>query len=130
MAQHLRPGHTPPLRLVDAEDRPEVAETRGGQQRVAEGVNGDIAVGMSGTAVGAIEQQAQQPTGPAGVDGVHIGAQPHSRQGHESSTARANRRSSGVVTLNASGSPATVCTGVPRLSTRDASSVTAMDPAR
>ena len=130
MGEHLGPGDIPPLRLIDAEHTPQITETGGREQGIAQSVHRDIAVGMTLTSVRIVKEQAQQPTRAAGFDRMHVGAQPHPGQRitHDFSTARARRRSSSVVILKDRASPATVWTGVPRFSTSDASSVPANPP--
>ena len=110
MGEHLCAGDAAPLRLVDAEHAAQITEARRRKQCVAQRMDRDIAVGMTGATIGAVEQQAEQPAGPAGLDWVYVGSDtnPGERVVHELNTARANRRSSGVVILNASTSPSTV----------------------
>jgi hypothetical protein len=73
MAEHVGAAHTVPLGLIGAEDRSEITEAGRAQQRVAQRMSGDITVGMTGAAVGLVEQQAEQPTGPPGLDGMNVG---------------------------------------------------------
>ena len=107
-------GRGGPAGVVDAEDRAEIAETGGGQQRIAQRVGGDIAVGVPGAAVGLREQQPGQPAVPAGLDRVHVdpGTDPQwpGRAGspHGVISRSAASRSSGVVILKAARSPGTV----------------------
>ncbi len=63
------PSH---LRPVGTEDRSEVAETGRGQQRVAQGVRGDVAVRVARASVGVLEQQSGHPARPARLDGMHV----------------------------------------------------------
>ena len=62
------------LRTPGAEHRADVAEPGRRQQGVAEGVRGDVAVGVPGAAVDALPEQTGDPTGATGLDRVHIGA--------------------------------------------------------
>ena len=60
---------------VGAEDRAEVAEPGGGEQRVAGGVRGDVAVGVPGAAGGLVrEVQPGQVQRPARLERVHVDA--------------------------------------------------------
>ena len=133
LGQQRRAGRGGPAGVVDAEDRPEIAETGGGQHRITQCVRGDVAVGMAGATVGLREQQPGQPACPAGLDRMHVdpGAHPQRRHAIEAVGAisrSASSRSSGVVILKAARSPGTgrICT--PMVSTRPASSVAARPP--
>ncbi len=132
MTEHVRAGDPTPFRPVGAEHPAEVAEPGRTEQRVAQGMGGHVAVGMAGTAVGAFEFHAQQPTGPARLDRMDVGTETDPGDHHvaRAITVSASNRSIGVVILNAIGSPSMTCTGVPICSTSDASSVTTPDPAR
>src|SRR5579875_1886917 len=106
VAQHVGPADAGPPGLVDTEHAADIAEPGCGQQRVAQRVRGDVAVGVSGAAVSVGEKQAEQPTWPPPLDRVHVGAQTDPDV-HWLTIACANRRSSRVVILKASGSPST-----------------------
>jgi hypothetical protein len=59
MGEHLRSGDAAPLRLVDAEHAAQIAEAGCREQSVAQRVDRDIAIGMTGAAVSVIEEQPQ-----------------------------------------------------------------------
>ena len=73
MAEHVRAAHTVPLGLIGTENGTEIAEAGRAQQRIAQGMSGDVAVGMTGAAVSLVEQQAEQPTRPPNRDGMNVG---------------------------------------------------------
>src|SRR5689334_5558470 len=111
MAQHVGATDPVPARIVDPEYRAHVTQARRRQHRVAQRVRPHVAVGVTRTAVGAVEKQAQQPAWPSRFDGVNVDAQPDPGQGkrrvHRRTTVSASNKSSWVVILNASGSPST-----------------------
>jgi hypothetical protein len=74
VAKHVGAADTAPLRLIGTENRPEIAEPRCAEQRIAQRVSSDIAIRMPGAAVSVGKQQAQQPTRPPNLYGVYIGA--------------------------------------------------------
>ena len=136
LGQQRDPAGARPLRTAGAEHRADVAEAGRGQQRVAQRVRGDVAVGVPGAAVDAGPEQPGHPALAARLDRVHVGAdaRPSSflRQDRRRSGRRrarqqqlGDRRSHAVVIGKASGSPGTVCTGSPTASTSPASSVVA-----
>ena len=69
-----------PSRAVGAEHLADVAQPGRAQQRVAQRMGGDVTVGVAGAAVGVVEQQAQQPARPPGLDGMYVGAETDPRQ--------------------------------------------------
>ena len=105
-------GRAGPPRVRGAEDRAEVAEAGRGQQRVAGGVRGDVAVGVAGAAVRARPLQAGQPAPAARLDRVHVDADayPHAGilPGRVTGAQSPGRRQRGV------GAAATVGAWVPR----------------
>src|SRR2546430_16569026 len=87
-----------------------------------------VAVGVPSQAVDPGPPQPGNPTGAAGGEGVHVGADANPGDDHEArarpdSSASASTRSIGRAILNAAGSPGTVCTGTPSFSTMPAPSV-------
>jgi len=56
MGKHLGSGDTAPLWLVHAEHTAEITEARRREQSVAQRMDRDVAVGMTGAAVGVIKQ--------------------------------------------------------------------------
>ena len=75
------PGGAGPLGAAGAEVGAEVAETGGGEERVAGGVRGDVAVGVPGEPVAlALPEQARAPQLAALLEGVHVGADADQRQ--------------------------------------------------
>ena len=129
MREHLRTGDPRHCGWSTPKTEPK-SPNPAAEQRVTQGMHGHVAVGMPRAAVGVVEQQPQQPARTAALDRMDVGADADAGQAHAVSTVCASRRSSGVVILKANGSPGTVCTGVPRFSTREASSVTEAVPAR
>ena len=109
VAQHVHTADTGPPRVVDTEHVADIAQSGRRQQRVAQRVDGHVAVGVPGAAVDVGKQQTQQPTRPTGFDRVHIGAQTDPNV-HWFTIACASNRSKRVVILKASGSPSTTCT--------------------
>ena len=75
----------------------------GGQERVAQRVCRDVAVGVPGAAVHAVPTQPDHPALPAGFDGMHVGAQTNPRN-----HAPIMARSTAPASRRACGSPATV----------------------
>ena len=61
--------------------RPDVAQRKGAQQGVAQGMDGDVAVGMGDETLFAVDPVASQPHGQAFPQGVHIisVSDPHGR---------------------------------------------------
>ncbi|BBX00219.1 hypothetical protein MMOR_11550 [Mycolicibacterium moriokaense] len=80
MTQHVRAAGAAPLGTSGAENLAEIAKPGGGEQRVAQRMSRNITVGVPCAAVSVIEQQAEQPTGPTGLDWVNVGAEPDSGQ--------------------------------------------------
>ena len=74
-------GGAGPLRLGRAEPGSEVAESRGGQQCVAGGVRGDVAVGVSFEALGLVRPgQSGQLQRDAVDESMDVGADPDQRR--------------------------------------------------
>ena len=73
-ASSAHPGRAGPLRPVGAEVRAQVAQAGRGEQRVAGGVGGHVAVGVPGQPGHAGPVQPGHPARPAGLEGVHVGA--------------------------------------------------------
>ena len=71
----LDPAAIGPPWVVDAEHVADIPQSSRRQQRVAQRVDGHVAVGMSGATVDVGEQQTQQPARPTGLYRVHVGAQ-------------------------------------------------------
>ena len=82
MAEHVGAADTGPAWVVGAEHLADVAEACGAEQRVAQRVGRDVAVGVAGAAVCALEKQSEQPARPARLDRVHVGADSHPRHAH------------------------------------------------
>ena len=114
LGQQRDPARARPLGAAGAEHRADVAEAGGGQQRVAQRVRGDVAVGVAGAAVHAVPAQPGDPALPARLDRVHVGAHPHPHAcplgESDVTSSSASSRSHAVRTAKASGWPATVCT--------------------
>ncbi|MCO5576786.1 hypothetical protein L7F22_030606 [Adiantum nelumboides] len=115
LGQQRGPARPGPLRAAGAEHRAQVAEAGRGEQRVAERVRGDVAVGVPGAAVHT-RATAARPRGSRGrarPGARRCRCRPSSsflrrdRGRGPASNRPAMRRSQAVVTLNATGSPAT-----------------------
>ena len=76
MAEHVSTADPTPLGAIDAEHLTDVAQGGRRQQCVAQRVCRDVTVGMPGTAVIRVEQQAQQPARASGLDGMYVGTEP------------------------------------------------------
>ena len=74
LGEHRGTAHPGPFGPAGAEDRAEIAESGGGEQGVAECVNGDVAVGMTRAAVLVLEQQAGHPARPCLLDRMDVRA--------------------------------------------------------
>ena len=72
LGEHGRARCARHLRTVGTEDCSQVAETGRGQQRVAQGVRGDVTVRVARASVGVLEQQSGHPARPTRLDGMHV----------------------------------------------------------
>lgn len=82
MSEHRRAADIAPLWLIDAEHRTEIAQSRRGEQCVAQRVDGDVAVGVTRATIVAVEKKPEQPARPTHFDGVDVSADTDSGERH------------------------------------------------
>ena len=118
-AQELAAGDPAWRPCVGREEAPEVAQRGRPEQRVGDGVEDDVAIGVAVEARGSGDLDAAEHQRTARPKRMAVVADPGARRRARRGSRPTRARSPGTVTLRFAGSPGTTCTGTPVASSSD-----------